>query len=128
HAHTWYTSQTTTSLANIKADGANAVRIVLSTGARWTKNDASDVANVISQCKANKLICILEAHDTTGYGEQSGAITLSQAADYWISIQSALTGQEKYIIINIGNEPYGNNNTSGWTNDTVNAIKKLRNA
>ena len=33
HAHTWYPSQTS-SFANIKAAGANAVRVVLS-GGRW---------------------------------------------------------------------------------------------
>ncbi|GAA1808641.1 hypothetical protein GCM10009682_33010 [Luedemannella flava] len=128
HAHTWYQSQTATSLANIKAAGANSVRVVLASGQRWTKNDTSDVANVISQCKANKLICILEVHDTTGYGEQSGAATLSQAVDYWISVQSALTGQENYVILNIGNEPYGNQGYGTWASDNVTAVQRLRNA
>ena len=59
HAHTWYQSQTPTALANIKAAGANSVRVVLASGQRWTKNDTADVANVIAQCKANKLICVL---------------------------------------------------------------------
>lgn len=71
HAHTWFTSQTN-SFADIKSLGANTVRVVLS-GGRWTANTASDVANVISLCKQNRLICVLENHDTTGYGEQSGA-------------------------------------------------------
>ncbi len=127
HPHTWYPNQTS-SFANIKSLGANTVRVVLSSGDRWTRNDANDVANVVSLCKQNRLICVLEVHDTTGYGEQSGAITLARAVDYWISIQSALTGQERYIIINIGNEPYGNNNYSSWTADTSNAINRLRNA
>src|SRR4051794_12672456 len=72
HAHTWYPSQTS-SFANIKSLGANTVRVVLSSGDRWTKNSASDVANVISLCKANRLICVLEVHDTTGYGEEGAA-------------------------------------------------------
>ncbi|WP_416900464.1 cellulase family glycosylhydrolase [Micromonospora echinospora] len=127
HAHTWYTHQTS-SFANIKALGANTVRVVLSSGQRWTKNETADVANVISLCKQNRLICVLEVHDTTGYGEQAGAATLAQAVDYWISVQSALTGQEKYVIVNIGNEPYGNQNYSGWATDTANAIKRLRTA
>jgi mannan endo-1,4-beta-mannosidase len=128
HAHTWYPTQTS-SFANVKALGANAVRVVLATGDRWTKNDTADVANVVSLCKANRLICVLEAHDTTGYGEQSGAITLDRAVDYWLSIKSALVGQEKYIIVNIGNEPYGNNAASvaNWATDSANAIKRLRN-
>jgi mannan endo-1,4-beta-mannosidase len=127
HAHTWYANQTS-SLSHIKAKGANTVRVVLSSGDRWTRNDTADVANVVTQCKQNRLICVLEVHDTTGYGEQSGAVTLSRAADYWISVQSALTGQEDYVIVNIGNEPYGNNNYAGWTADTKAAIQKLRTA
>ncbi|MEV7081830.1 cellulase family glycosylhydrolase [Streptomyces sp. NPDC093516] len=125
HAHTWYPDRIS-SLAHIKAKGANTVRVVLSSGDHWTRNDTADVANVVAQCKQNRLICVLEVHDTTGYGEQSGAVTLSRAADYWISVQSALTGQEDYVIVNIGNEPYGNTNYSAWTADTKAAIQKLR--
>ncbi|WP_214106013.1 cellulase family glycosylhydrolase [Acrocarpospora catenulata] len=127
HAHTWYPTQTS-SIANIKAKGANAVRVVLS-GGRWAANSASDVANVISLCKANKLVCILENHDTTGFGEQGGAVSLDAAVNYWISIQSVLTGQENSVIINIGNEPFGNNAvTPNWTQATSAAITRMRNA
>jgi mannan endo-1,4-beta-mannosidase len=126
HAHTWYADRTPQALADIKALGANAVRVVLGSGQRWGPDNAATVSAVISQCKANRLICVLEAHDTTGYGEQSGAATLAQAVDYWISIKSALAGQERYVILNIGNEPYGNTNTSGWVADTKNAITRLR--
>ncbi|NGO06470.1 cellulase family glycosylhydrolase [Streptomyces sp. HC44] len=127
HAHTWYPDRIN-SLAHIKAKGANTVRVVLASGDRWTRNDTADVANVVTQCKQNRLICVLEVHDTTGYGEQSGAATLSRAADYWISVQSALAGQEDYVIVNIGNEPYGNTNYAAWTADTKAAIQKLRDA
>ncbi|GAA0927647.1 cellulase family glycosylhydrolase [Virgisporangium aurantiacum] len=127
HAHVWYQSQTS-SFANIKATGANSVRVVLGSGQRWGPTPASEVSSVISLCKQNKLICVLEAHDTTGYGEQSGAATLAQAVDYWISVQSALTGQENYVILNIGNEPYGNQGYAAWTTDTANAIRRLRSA
>jgi mannan endo-1,4-beta-mannosidase len=127
HAHVWYQGQTS-SFANIKSLGANTVRVVLS-GGRWTPvNGASDVANIVNLCKANRLICVLENHDTTGFGEQQNEWTLDRAVDYWISVQSALTGQENYVLINIGNEPYGNNNPSGWTQATTNAISRLRNA
>ncbi|MFY1575244.1 cellulase family glycosylhydrolase [Verrucosispora sp. WMMD703] len=125
HAHTWYPNQTS-SFADVKALGANSVRVVLSSGDRWTRNSASDVSNVIQLCKANRLICVLEVHDTTGYGEQSGAITLDRAVDYWLSIASALNGQEAYVIVNIGNEPYGNQNYSSYATDTANAIRRLR--
>ncbi|WP_433218410.1 cellulase family glycosylhydrolase [Dactylosporangium sp. CS-047395] len=127
HAHTWYQSQTS-AFANIKALGANTVRVVLATGDQWAKNDTADVANVVSLCKANKLICVLEAHDTTGYGEAGAAVSLDKAVDYWLSIKSALVGQEKYVIVNIGNEPYGNNaaTVANWATDTANAVKRLR--
>ncbi|MGW6738917.1 cellulase family glycosylhydrolase [Streptomyces sp. NPDC055013] len=127
HAHTWYPDRIG-SLAHIKAKGANTVRVVLSSGDRWTRNDTADVANVVAQCKQNRLICVLEVHDTTGYGEQSGAVTLSRAAEYWIGVQSALLGQEDYVVVNIGNEPYGNANYAAWTADTKAAIQKLRTA
>jgi mannan endo-1,4-beta-mannosidase len=124
HAHVWYPTQTG-SFADIKSLGANTVRVVLG-GGRWGPSSASDVANVISLCKTNKLICVLEDHDTTGYGEDGAAYTLDQAVNYWISIKSALVGQESNIIINIGNEPYGNTNATAWTAATTAAIQKMR--
>jgi mannan endo-1,4-beta-mannosidase len=92
HPHAWYANQTS-SFAAIKAAGANTVRVVLS-GGRWTTNTAADVTNVIAMCKQNKLICILEDHDTTGYGEDGAAYTLDQAVNYWIGLKSVLVGQE----------------------------------
>ena len=124
HEHTWFTNQTS-SFANIKALGANTVRVVLS-GGRWTADSAADVANVVSLCKQNRLICVLEDHDTTGYGEDSAAYSLDQAVNYWISLKSVLVGQEGYVVINIGNEPIGNTNPSQWTGATTAAIQKMR--
>jgi mannan endo-1,4-beta-mannosidase len=124
HEHTWFTNQTS-SFADIKATGANTVRVVLS-GGRWSANSAGDVANVIALCKQNRLICVLEDHDTTGYGEDGAAYTLDQAVNYWIGLKSVLAGQEDYIIINIGNEPIGNTNPSQWTSATTAAVQKMR--
>ncbi|REF98228.1 mannan endo-1,4-beta-mannosidase [Asanoa ferruginea] len=127
HAHTWFPSQTR-AFADIKATGANTVRVVLS-GGRWPANSASDVSNVVNLCRQNRLICVLENHDTTGYGEQSGAVTLAAAVDYWISLRAALAGQERYVIINLGNEPIGNNAVSPtWTQATTAAIQRMRDA
>jgi mannan endo-1,4-beta-mannosidase len=126
--HNWFPEETISSFQNIKAKGANTVRVVLSSGQNWPKNSASDVANVINLCKTNKLVCVLEVHDTTGYGEDAGATTLAQAVSYWKEIKSVLVGQEAYVIINIGNEPYGNINAANWVNATKNAIAEMRNA
>ncbi|GIE32365.1 hypothetical protein Ait01nite_054100 [Actinoplanes italicus] len=124
HMHTWYAGQTG-SFADIKATGANTVRVVLS-GGRWTANTAADVTNVINLCKANRLICVLENHDTTGYGEDAAAYSLDQAVNYWIGLKSVLVGQENHVVINIGNEPIGNTNPGQWTAATVAAIQKMR--
>ncbi|MEV5610899.1 cellulase family glycosylhydrolase [Streptomyces sp. NPDC052225] len=126
HAHTWYPDKTTQALKDIKAKGANTVRVVLATGDQWTKNDTADVTRVVAECKENRLICVLEAHDTTGYGEAGAAAPLSKAVDYWLGVKSALVGQEKYVVVNIGNEPYGNSGYSAWTADTKAAIGRLR--
>ncbi|MFK4066373.1 cellulase family glycosylhydrolase [Streptomyces sp. NPDC029674] len=126
HAHAWYPGRTDQALKDIKAKGANSVRVVLSTGDQWTKNDTADVAHVVDECKKNRLVCVLEAHDTTGYGEAGAAVGLDKAVDYWLSVKGALVGQEKYVLVNIGNEPYGNTNYAAWTGDTKNAIGRLR--
>jgi mannan endo-1,4-beta-mannosidase len=123
HGHAWFTNQTST-LANVKALGANTVRVVLGSGKRW--GPSTDVPNVISLCKQNKLICVLEVHDTTGYGEDNAAATLDEAVNYWISQKSALVGQENYVSINIGNEPIGNTNPEQWTSATTAAVRKMR--
>ncbi len=127
HGYAWYLSQNA-SFPNIKATGANTVRVVLSGGSNG--GAATSLANVqtaINLCKSNKLVCVLEDHDTTGYSDQSAA-SLAQAVSYWQSLQSILTGQENWVIINIGNEPWGNSNPSGWVSATKNAIVAMRNA
>jgi mannan endo-1,4-beta-mannosidase len=129
HAYVWYPTQNS-SFANIKSFGANTVRVVLGSGQRWGPTPASEVSNVISLCKQNKEICVLEVHDTTGYGEQAGAASLDQAASYWISIANALKGQEDYVVINLGNEAFGNNASTSatWASATSSAISRLRGA
>src|SRR4051812_3845023 len=48
HAHTWYTSSTSKAMSDIAATGANSIRVVLSNGTQWTRNNGADVANIIS--------------------------------------------------------------------------------
>lgn len=123
HHHVWAPTQTR-AFADIKAQGANTVRVVLGTGKRW--GPSNDVSTVIDLCKRNKLICVLEVHDTTGYGEEGAAASLDEAVNYWIGQKNNLVGQEDYVVINIGNEPIGNTNAAQWTAATVNAVQKMR--
>jgi mannan endo-1,4-beta-mannosidase len=133
HAHTWYTSQLSTAIPAIAKTGANCVRIVLSNGKQWTKNNATDLKNVLKICKDNKLIAIPEIHDCTGFGDKDNnapkAVSISTAADYWVEMKDALIGQEAYVIIDIANEPFGNGvSAATYTDAFKSAIKKLRDA
>ncbi len=129
HPHVWYSYRTPQAIVDMASVGANCVRVVLGNGQQWGPNSASDVASVIQQLKDNKMIAVLEVHDVTGYGEKQEAAPLSTAVDYWINIKSALVGQEDYVIINIGNEPLGNNvAASTWSQIHIQAITRLRNA
>jgi mannan endo-1,4-beta-mannosidase len=132
HAHTWYTDKINTAIPAIAKQKFNSVRVVLSNGRHaegWGKNSKSDVKNVIDLCIKNRLIPILEVHDCTGYPEKSGSAPISTAVDYWIELKDILIGMEKYVIINIANEPYGNNIPGdNWVNGHKTSIKSLRNA
>lgn len=129
HAHTWYPLYLKSALSDIADKGANCVRIVLSNGVQWRQNSPGDVKRVIHACKQNKLIAILEVHDTTGYGEQNSACTMARAIDYWINLKEVINDQEAYVIINLGNEPLGNNQTANtWIDIHTDAINRLRDA
>jgi mannan endo-1,4-beta-mannosidase len=127
HPHCWYTGRTGT-LADIKNTGANTVRIVCSNGTRWYKTSSGQLSRLIDLCKEHRLIALLEVHDTTGYGEDGAACSLSEAVNYWKDMKDILTGEEAYVLINIGNEPYGNKNCENWINDTKDAIQSMREA
>lgn len=131
HPHAWFTGQLNTSIPAIAATGANAVRVVMATGGRWTRTDATQVRNIIQILKQNNLIGILEVHDCTGYSEQSGSVPLSQAVDYWLSadIRAEIVGQEAFMIINIANEPFGNNIAADtYISEHQTAIVRMRQA
>jgi mannan endo-1,4-beta-mannosidase len=55
---------------------------------------------------------------------------LSNATNYWTAsdIAAALRGQEAYVIVNLGNEPNGNDTSSSWVSSHVTAVEALRDA
>lgn len=128
YPHVWFQNRTAQAIPDIAATNANAVRVVLGNGKRWGPNSAQDVANLIQLCKDNALIAILEVHDTTGFGEEPAAATIDEAVTYWISIKNVLMGQEDFVIINLGNEPFGNNQpANSYVTAHTNGIIRLRN-
>src|SRR5262245_25893649 len=134
YPYTWFAWRGDTvvqqDLANIAATGSNVVRVVLSTGGQWARINGPQVAQVIQWCKDLKMIAVLEVHDSTGWSEQTTAVPISNATAYWTSsdIRAAINGQENFVIINIANEPFGNNTSANYVADTIAAIQALRTA
>lgn len=127
HPHAWAGTKSAQAFSDIKAAGANTVRVVLSAG-RFGTSTVGDVALVVSRCRQLKLVCVLENHDTTSYGDDSAGTSLDSSADFWIAFKDVLAGHEAYVVLNLGNEPFGTRLHSLWTEDTIGAVAKLRNA
>jgi mannan endo-1,4-beta-mannosidase len=131
YPYTWFQSRPTQQdFAAMAATGANTVRIVLSTGGQWPRVNGAQVSQLIQWCKDNRMIAVLEVHDSTGWNESGGAVPISNAAAYWTSsdIRAAINGQENFVIVNIANEPFGNTTTANYLPDTIAAIQTLRTA
>lgn len=124
-AHAWYASYTEQSIKGAADNNANTVRVVVADGKKWSKTSKSELENIISICKQNDLVCILEVHDATGSDNSSD---LNDAVNYWIENKSVLKGNEKYVILNIANEWYGSWNGYSWAEGNKTAIKNIRNA
>ena len=134
YPYTWYNwrgdAVVQQDFANIAATGSNVVRVVLATGGQWARNSGTQVSQIIQWCKDNKMIAVLEVHDSTGWSESSAAVPISNAVAYWTSsdIRAAINGPENYVIINIANEPFGNTTTANYVADTTAAIQAMRSA
>jgi len=129
-AYTWFQSRAEQAFTDIGSIGANTVRVVLSTGGRWPRVPGSAVADIIAWTRANRLVAVLEVHDSTGYAEQTDSVHPDDAVAYWLSsdIRSAIDGQEAFVIINIANEPFGNYTTEMWEPFHSGAVQELREA
>lgn len=125
HAHTWFASELGTALKAIQETGSNAVRIVLSDGAQWTKTEAQTVADILAICRNLGMVAILEVHDATGYNDVD---SLLQAAEYFVEIKDVLIGEEDTCIINIANEWGGDWNSGRWREGYTQAVPMLREA
>lgn len=125
HAYTWYKGQESAAIPAIAQTGANTIRIVLSDGQQWTKDNLSAIQNLITLSEQHKLVVVLEVHDGTG---SDSAAVLDNIANYWIEMKSALIGKEKTVILNIANEWFGTWNGAGWADGYKSVIPKLRNA
>ncbi len=125
-----YPAQTQQDLTNIADTRSNVVRIVLTTGTNGSlRTTGAQIANLIQWCRQRRMIAVLEVHTSTGWGDNSSP-HITDAVNYWRSsdIFNAVRGQENFVIINIANEPFGNNASASYVNDTIVAIASLRSA
>jgi len=125
--HAWLPSHSATDLPAIAATGANGVRIALGAGCGgFRRTPADEVRRLITDGKALKLAIILEVHDATSLGSRPEACPMIRIVDYWKSIADALQGEERYVIVNIANEPRGDKDELSWVGETVGAVQAMR--
>lgn len=123
--HAWHTDKTESSIRAIASTGANTIRFVASNGRKYGKTSKTELMNIVNWCKDNKIVCILEVHDATGSNDVN---ELKLAVDYWIEMADVLKGNEKYVILNIANEWYGEWNGANWAEGYKAQISRLRDA
>ena len=127
--HAWFRKSTKRVLNDVSATGANGVRLVLANGELWEKTSRRELKKLLKWCRERELIAIIEIHDTTGYGDKEGAATIDTAVRYWLEMQDVLKGTEDYVVLNIANEPLGNENPESlWAEIHIEAIRQLREA
>jgi len=125
--HAWTPTRSMAELPAIAATGANGVRIALGAGCGgFRKTPADEVRALIARAKSLKLAIILEVHDATSLGSRPEACPQVRIVDYWKTIRDLLEGQERYVIVNIANEPRGGVDEQAWIGETIGAVKAMR--
>jgi mannan endo-1,4-beta-mannosidase len=125
--HAWTPTRSLAELPAIAKTGANGVRIALGAGCGGFRQTPPDeVRNLIDAAKAQKLAIILEVHDATSLGSRPEACAQIRIVDYWKSIADLLRGQERYLILNIANEPRGGVDEPAWIGETIGAVQAMR--
>jgi mannan endo-1,4-beta-mannosidase len=115
------------SYKEIRKTGANCVRIVWTADPGQSEDATPDALDRnIQECIDNQMIPMVELHDATG------DISLVPAlVNFWIrpDVVSIIKKHEKYLLLNIANEPGNETVTSDeFKNTYKNAISKLRGA
>ena len=110
----------------IAASGANTVRIV------WAiKDDAgpttvSQLDNLITNCRNNKMLPMIELHDATG-----DLSKVPQMVDYWVrdDVREVIFKHSAHLLLNIANEAGdGDVTTQQWVDTYTTAVRRLRSA
>ena len=138
YSYAWQKNWWGAAFSTAKKYNCNALRIQLSDGQKDLGGycDADQVSKLISSCKDNHFIGVFNVQDTGGGND---ANVLLHAADYWVGIKNAVIGQEKYCIVNIGNEwmgspgrdcngKWGDYQENLWSDTYIEAVRRIRSA
>ena len=138
YSYAWQKGLWGAAFSTAKKYNCNALRIQLSDGQKDLGGycDANQVSSLIKSCKDNHFIGVFNVQDTGGGND---ANVLLHAADYWVGIKNAVIGQEKYCIVNIGNEwmgspgrdcngEWGNYQENLWSDTYIEAVRRIRSA
>ena len=138
YSYAWQKNWWGAAFSTAKKYNCNALRIQLSDGQKSLGGycDANQVSSLIKSCKDNHFIGVFNVQDTGGGND---ANVLLHAADYWVGIKNAVIGQEKYCIVNIGNEwmgspgrdcngEWGDYQENLWSDTYIEAVRRIRSA
>lgn len=138
YSYAWQKNWWGAAFSTAKKYKCNALRIQLSDGQKDLGGycNANQVSDLISSCKDNHFIGVFNVQDTGGGND---ANVLLHAADYWVGIKNAVIGQEKYCIVNIGNEwmgspgrdcngKWGDYQENLWSDTYIEAVRRIRSA
>ena len=138
YSYAWQKDLWGAAFSTAKKYNCNALRIQLSDGQKDLGGycDANQVSSLIKSCKDNHFIGVFNVQDTGGGDDPN---VLLHAADYWVGIKNAVIGQEKYCIVNIGNEwmespgrdcngEWGNYQENLWSDTYIEAVRRIRSA
>ena len=138
YSYAWQKDYWDAAFKTAKKYNCNALRIQLSDGQKDLGGycNANQVSDLIKSCKDNHFIGVFNVQDTGGGND---ANVLLHAADYWVGIKNAVIGQEKYCIVNIGNEwmgspgrdcngEWGDYQENLWSDTYIEAVRRIRSA
>lgn len=138
YSYAWQKNWWGAAFSTAKKYNCNALRIQLSDGQKSLGGycDANQVSSLIKSCKDNHFIGVFNVQDTGGGNDKN---VLLHAADYWVGIKNAVIGQEKYCIVNIGNEwmgspgrdcngEWGDYQENLWSDTYIEAVRRIRSA
>lgn len=138
YSYAWQKNWWGAAFSTAKKYNCNALRIQLSDGQKSLGGycDANQVSSLIKSCKDNHFIGVFNVQDTGGGNDKN---VLLHAADYWVGIKNAVIGQEKYCIVNIGNEwmgspgrdcngKWGDYQENLWSDTYIEAVRRIRSA